>query len=156
MELLQFCTKLSTFAFYIANIMPVDGLVMQGARASARKVSAMATRNSPLLVWKELTHWGRDKMADILQTAFSNSFFYENYHVWIWISLKFISKASIGTVNISGPRAALQRRRQKCGSLTGRVGYRFLSPVHHERHPVATIAKPLLNSLRPSDAYMRR
>ena len=36
-----------------------------------------------------------------------------------------------GTVNISGPRAALQRRRQKCRSLTGRVGYRFLSPVHH-------------------------
>ena len=55
----------------------------------------------------------------------------------------------IGTVNISGPRAALQRRRKKCGSLTGRVGYRFLSPVHHQRHPVTTIAKPLLNTLRP-------
>ena len=31
----------------------------------------------------------------------------------------------IGTVYISGPRAALQWRRQKCGSLTGRVGYRY-------------------------------
>ena len=37
----------------------------------------------------------------------------------------------IRTVNISGPRAALQWRRRKCGWLTGRVGYRFLSPVHH-------------------------
>ena len=39
--------------------------------------------------------------------------------------------ARVGTVNISSPRAALQRRRQKCGSITGRVGYIFLSPVHH-------------------------
>ena len=64
------------------------------------------------------------------------------------------SRAPIGTVSISGPRAALQRRRQKYGSLTSRGGYRFLSSVHHQRHPVATIAKPLLNSLRPSDAYI--
>ena len=48
----------------------------------------------------------------------------------------FLGQASlgIGTVSISGPRAALQRRRQKCGSLTGRVGYRFLSPVHRPVH----------------------
>ena len=56
---------------------------------------------------------------------------------------------TIGTVNISGPRAALQRRRRKCGSLTGWVGYRFMCTTS------ATLwspAKPL-NSLRPSDAY---
>ena len=31
-----------------------------------------------------LTHWGRDKMADISQTKFSNVFFF-NVHVWISI-----------------------------------------------------------------------
>ena len=57
---------------------------------------------------------------------------------------------AIGTVNISGPRAALQRRRRKCGSITGWVGYRFLCTTS------ATLwlpAKPL-NSLRLSDAYI--
>ena len=56
---------------------------------------------------------------------------------------------SIGTVNISGHRAALQRRRRKCGSLTGRVGYRFLCTTSAT---LWSLAKPL-NPLRPSDAY---
>ena len=42
------------------------------------------------------------------------------------VCLNTFESISIGTVNISGPRAAFQRRRRKCGSLTGRVGWRFL------------------------------
>ena len=38
-----------------------------------------------------LTHWGWDKMAAILQTAFSNAFSWnENYCFLIQISLKFV------------------------------------------------------------------
>ena len=53
-------------------------------------------------------------------------------------------RISIRTVNNSGPRAALLRRRRKCGSLTGRVGYRFLCTTS------ATLwspAKPLKSAL---------
>ena len=49
---------------------------------------------------------------------------------------QWVKSIAIGTVNISGPRAALQRRRQKCGSLTSRVGYRFLP------EPCAPLAPP--------------
>ena len=56
----------------------------------------------------------------------------------------------IGTVNISSPKAALQRRRRKCGSLTVRVGYRFLCTTSAT---LWSLAKAL-NSLRPSDAYI--
>ena len=50
----------------------------------------------------------------------------------------------IGTVNISGPRAALQRRRRKCGSLTGVFGYRFLCTTSATLWP---LAKPLKSAL---------
>ena len=51
---------------------------------------------------------------------------------------------TIGTININGPRAALQGQRRKCGSLTDRVGYRFLCTTS------ATLwsqAKPLKSAL---------
>ena len=64
--------------------------------------------------------------------------------------LHIVRQVTIGTVNISIPRAALQRRRGKCGSLTGRVGYRFLCTTSAT---LWSLAKPL-NSLRPSDAYI--
>ena len=57
---------------------------------------------------------------------------------------------AIGTVNISSSRAALQWRRRKCGSLTGRVGYRYLCTTSAT---LWLLPKPL-NSLRPSDAYI--
>ena len=46
-----------------------------------------------------LTHWGRDKMADILQTTFSNAFFL-NENVWILpkISLECVPKVRINTI----------------------------------------------------------
>ena len=37
--------------------------------------STLTIYKRPLVtVWQSLTHWGRDKMADILQTTFSNAF----------------------------------------------------------------------------------
>ena len=50
----------------------------------------------------------------------------------------------IRTVNISGPRAALRWRRRKCGSFTGRVGYRFLCTTSATLWPPA---KPLKSAL---------
>ena len=66
------------------------------------------------------------------------------------VSLSKKHRVTNWTVNISGPRAALQRRRRKCGSLTGRVGYRFL---YTTSATLWSLAKSL-NSLRPSDAYI--
>ena len=37
-----------------------------------------------------LTHWGLNKMVDILQTTFSNVFFMDNYYILIQIPLQFI------------------------------------------------------------------
>ena len=42
----------------------------------------------------QLTHWGRDKMADIFQSIFLN----ENVWILIKISLKFISKDPINNI----------------------------------------------------------
>ena len=49
------------------------------------------------LLW--LTHWGRDKMADIYQSTFSNAFFQWKF-VWIWIkiSLKFVPKGPVNNI----------------------------------------------------------
>ena len=46
-----------------------------------------------------LSHWGRDKMATILQTMFSNAFSW-NKNVWILlkISLKFAPKGQINNI----------------------------------------------------------
>ena len=46
-----------------------------------------------------ITHWGRDKMAAISQTTFSNaSFLNENTSISINISLKFVSEGRIDNI----------------------------------------------------------
>ena len=43
-----------------------------------------------------LTHWGQDKVTDILQTIFANAFlFNENVLILIKMSLKFIPRGLI-------------------------------------------------------------
>ena len=103
---------------------------------------------------------------------FNNSWEYPRMHVWCklgdsssnlwWVrslfGANFVIPAQIHdellnrqtkfprirTVNISSPRAALQRRRRKCGSLTGWVGYRFLCTTSATLWP---LAKPLKSAL---------
>ena len=45
-----------------------------------------------------LTHWGRDKMADIFQTTFSNAYSCLIMYIWIKISLKFVPKVRINNI----------------------------------------------------------
>ena len=46
-----------------------------------------------------LTYWGRDKMAAVFQTTFSNAFFFnENVQISIKISLKFVPKGHIHNI----------------------------------------------------------
>ena len=50
-----------------------------------------------------LTYWGRDKMADILQTKFSNNiFFNENVWIPIDISMKFVSSDPVDNKPVFG------------------------------------------------------
>ena len=74
-------------------------------------------------------------------------------------------RISIRTVNTIGPRAALQRRRRKCVSLTVRVGYRFLCTTSATLWSLAKSLKSALvkqrvwhpagtQALRSRDAYM--
>ena len=59
-------------------------------RKRQKKQAPLIRGNMPIRI-KYLTHWGWDKMADILQTTFSNSFSSnENLCIFIWISLKFV------------------------------------------------------------------
>ena len=58
------------------NVMAADVLMTKGARTSAVMILIKFVRNTVDLVWAELTHWGRDKMVAILQTTYSNSFFF--------------------------------------------------------------------------------
>ena len=43
----------------------------------------------------ELTHWGRDKMAAMFQTTFSNAFWWMKKNGSIKIPLKFVPKGPI-------------------------------------------------------------
>ena len=46
-----------------------------------------------------LTHWGRDKMADIFQTTFSHAFSWmKNVWIFIKISMKFVPKGPIDKI----------------------------------------------------------
>ena len=50
------------------------------------------------LVYKELTHWGRDKMATIFQTTFEIHFLEWKCIILIKISLKFVPKGQINDI----------------------------------------------------------
>ena len=64
-------SKTRASPFCTVSIMAVGGLVIQGARASA---AIVLTKNISASSLKELTHWGRDKMAAFSQTTLSNTF----------------------------------------------------------------------------------
>ena len=59
------------------------------------------------------THWGRDKMAAISQTIFSNAFSYENVRISIKISLKFVPKDPINNIPALGQIMPWRRRGDK-------------------------------------------
>ena len=50
------------------------------------------------MVVTQLTHWGRDKMADILQTILSNAFSWMKIWILIKFSLKFVPKGPINNM----------------------------------------------------------
>ena len=49
-------------------------------------------------IYLDLTHWGRDKMAAIFQTTFSNAFSWMKMHEFRKISLKFVPKVPINNI----------------------------------------------------------
>ena len=49
-------------------------------------------------IFQTLAHWGRDKMAAIFQTTFSDTFFNENIKNLINILLKFVPKGPINNI----------------------------------------------------------
>ena len=56
-----------------------------------------------------LTHWGRDKMAAIFQTTFSNAILNENVWISIKISLTFVPKGPINKIPALGQIMAWRR-----------------------------------------------
>ena len=98
-----------------------------------------------------LTHWGRDKMADIFQATFSHAFvdifkrifFNENVSIFIKISLKFVPKGPINNI-----LALVQIMVWHC------PGEKPLSEpmmVRLSKH-ISVTWPQWVNSLRPSDA----
>ena len=64
----------------------------------------MTTKISENIPRMELTHWGVNNIALLLQTAFSNWFsLNENYHIVTQISLKFVLEGAIGGMSTSVP-----------------------------------------------------
>ena len=62
---------------------------------------------------KQLTHWGRDKMAAIFQTTFSNAFFFsENVWISLKISLRFVPNGPINIPSIGSDNGLAPARRQ--------------------------------------------
>ena len=60
-----------------------------------------------------LVHWGRDKMAAIFLTTFSNAFLDENVWISIHISLKFVHEGPINNIPAFVQKMAWHRPSEK-------------------------------------------
>ena len=66
--------KTRTSRYFVVNTMVADDLATQGVRVLAAMILTYFSWNIPASASDGLTHWGRDKMAAVLQTTLSNAF----------------------------------------------------------------------------------
>ena len=72
---------------------------MIGVGSSPSKTTMHYSIGGPGLIAQELTHWGRDNMAAISQTTFSNAFSWmKNAWISLKISLKFVPNVRIDNI----------------------------------------------------------